>query len=338
MMDWQDKCLSLRDRFAASQQEDAFNNVEFVIKGVLLKANSWILAMASPVMFAHFFGPLAVKDGNPIYINDEMGTARGFRAMIDFIHNEDKYSITDLLEGKEKITKSEELEKLMELLAFGDKYQIKLLIIFCRNVLIKKIKFSRENVSQMHEVICKYNLLTVEYQMFIAQIKAYQFAIIDVPIIDKFIDPSVNLRTDYQIKFKVNQDALFHFDAKNHAYMNYDQQFEAHECSRYGSISWEPKNGRREIEGGEYSDGVITCKFYAEANTEITLGFIMCERAGTYSLYDSILTDSFTGKFSTEDLEIEIIEVNYKPFREAITSHECLPLAKLSFQRLEWGA
>merc|ERR1719319_638586 len=290
-------------------------------------------------MFAHFFGPLAVKDGNPIYINDEMGTARGFRAMIDFIHNEDKYSITDLLEGKEKITKSEELEKLMELLAFGDKYQIKLLIDFCRNVLIKKIKFSRENVSRMHEVICKYNLLTVEFQIFIAQMKAFQCTIIDVDIFPPWAeDPTVNLQTKYQIKFKVNQDALFHFDAKNHQYINYNQNFEANGCSRYQCIYWEPKNGRRETEGCENSNGVITCKFYAAANTEITLGFIMSDMAGTYSLNKYFLNDSFIGKFSKEDFEIEIIEVNNKPFREAATSNERLPLAKLSFQRMGWSA
>jgi len=338
MMDWQDKCLSLRDRFAASQQEDAFNNVEFVIKGVLLKANSWILAMASPVMFAHFFGPLAVKDGNPVYINDEMETARGFRAMINFTYNEETYSIADLLEGKEGITESEELERLMELLIFGDKYQIKSLIVFCRNALIKNIEFSRENVSEMYEVMCKYNLLTVEYEMFIAQMKAYQCMIIDVAIFAPWVDPSVNPRTNYQMKFKVNQDALFHFDTKNQHNMNYDHQLEMHGCSHYLSIYWEPKNGRRETEGGEYSDGVIACKFYAEANTEITLGFLMSDMAGTYSFEDFNLHDSFTGKFNTEDLEIEIIEVNNKPFREAITSHERLPLAKLSFQRLGWGA
>jgi len=346
MMDWQDKCFSWRDLLSASQQEDAFNDVEFVVKGVVLKANSWILAMASPVMFANFFGPLAVKDGNPVYINDEMGTARGFRAMINFIYNEDKYSITDLLEGKEEITESDELEKLMELLTFGDKYQIKSLVIFCRNVLIQKIKFSRENVSQMYEVICKYNLLNVEYQMLITQMKAYQSSVVDVPMFRTSVEPSVNERTNFQLKFKVNQEALFHFDAKNHHNMNYDHQDEVHGVSHYQSISWEPKNGRREIEGGDTigDNGIITCKFYAQANTEITLGLLMSCSAGTYSLKDYILTDgftltkSFTGKFSAEDLEIEIIEVNNKPFMEAITSHECLPLAKLSFQRLGWGA
>jgi len=338
MMDWQDKCLSLRDRFAASQQEDAFNNVEFVIKGVLLKANSWILAMASPVMFAHFFGPLAVRDGNPIYINDEMGTARGFKAMINFIYNEDKYSITDLLEGKENITESGELERLMELVAFGDKYQIKSLIFFCRNALIQKIKFSRENVSQMYEVICKYNLLTVEYQMFITEMKAYQSSVVDVFIIDNHIEPSVNPHTTFQMKFKVNQDALFHFDAKNHHNMNYNQQYEANGCSKYLAIHYKTKNGKIETQGGEESDGVITCKFFVEANTEVTLWFLLCSTAGTYTLDDFMLADSFTGKFSTDDLEIEIIEVNNKPFIEAITLHKCLPVAKLSFQRLGWGA
>ena len=69
-MDWQDKCFSRGDRIAASRQEDAFNDVEFEVKGVIMKANRQILAMASPVLFANFYGPLAVTDGKPVLIND----------------------------------------------------------------------------------------------------------------------------------------------------------------------------------------------------------------------------------------------------------------------------
>jgi len=333
-MDWQDNCFSRGDRIAASRQEDAFNDVEFEVKGVKLKANSWILAMASPVLFANFYGPLAVKDRNPVVIND--GTARGFRAMIDFIYAEENYSITDLLEGKEGITESEELEKLMELLIFGDKYQIKSLITFCRNILIQKIKFSRQNVAQMHDVICKYDLLTVEYQMFITRMKAC--AIVDVAIFPSFFVPGRyrygNELPKSTIKFKVNQDALFHFDATKQG-INYVDMLQE---SFYYGISWEPKDGQKEIvDDRDFQENIIIAKFHAKANTEITLEFKMAHGADIFCLDNSCSGMPF-GKFSTEDLEVEIIEVNKKPFREAVASGECLPFAKFSFQRLGWGA
>jgi len=340
-MDWQDKCFSRGDRIAASRQEDAFNDVEFEVKGVIMKANRQILAMASPVLFANFYGPLAVTDGKPVLINDEMGTARGFRAMIDFIYNEENYSITDVLEGKEGITESGELEKLMELLIFGDKYQIKSLINFCRNVLIQKIKFSRQSVAQMQDVICKYDFLTVENQMLNTQIQAFRSAIVDVAIFPssytpgRYNDELCKNPPKSTIKFKVNQDVLFHFDAKKQG-INYK------ECcggeSHYVGISWQPKDGHKEIvEDKDFEDNAIITTFHAESNTEITLEFKMADGAEILCFNDLCAGMPF-GKYSTEDIEVEIIEINNKSFREAVTSMEPLPFTKFSFQRLGWGA
>jgi len=332
-MDWQDLCFSWKERITAARQEDVFNDVEFVVKGVKYKAISWILAMASPVMFAHFYGPLADKERNPVYINDEMGSARGFEAMLSFIH-EEGYSIRNLLEGKQKITGSEELEKLMELLVFGDKYQIKSLITFCRNVLLQKIKFTRENVSEMNDVMCKYISLTTEYQMFDTQMKAYQSAILDVIIFNGFWHTPRRQTANpknYQIKFKINQDALFHFDAKKQG-INYEQE---QDLSWYVGIYWKPKNGPKEIVE-DFNLNPIVTTFYAQANTEITLEFKMDDEGNTYSFHDN---DSFTDSpFTTDDLEVEILEINNKPFREAILNKESLPISKLSFRHLRWGA
>jgi len=338
-MDWQDSCFSWSERIAASRQEDAFNDVEFIVKGVKYKANSWILAMASPVMFAHFYGPLADKDRKPVYINDEMGSARGFEALLSFIHEED-YSITNLLDRKQKITEGEELEKLMELLVFGDKYQIKSLITFCRNVLIQKIQFSRENVSEMKDVMCKYTVLTTEYQMFNTQMKAYQCAILDVVIFERWSyaprRQTANPK-NYQIKFKVNHNVLFHFDATKQG-INYDQD---HEVSRYIGIYWKPKNGPEEIVEDFNEEAIIT-NFHAEANTEITLKFKMTDGAEIFSFDDE---DSYSGNpyiprtiDPIEDFEVDILEMNNKPFREAITNNEGIPISKLCFRLLEWGA
>ena len=358
-MDWQDKCFSWRDRLSASRKEKAFNDVKFIVKGRVMRANSWILGMTSPVMFALFFGPLADKNKKPVYINDEMGTTRGFEEMMNFVYKEDKYDIADLLGGKERISKSEELEKLMELLFFGDKYQMKSLIALCRNMLIKNIKFTRENVTKLYEVIHKYSLFTVEFQIFMTQMRAYQYKVVDVdifPWVSNIGNKSmscqeVNPQISYQIKFKVNQNVLYHFDANDHSEMNYDPgstSFGAsHHTSHYMGISWEPKNGRSETEGGKHSNGLYrVCKFHAEANTEITLNFLMHEWAATYDLgdwdCDMLSSDDLalasSAIFHAEDLECEIIEVNGKSFKEAIASNEHFPISKLNFQRMGWDA
>jgi len=333
-MDWQDSCFSWKERIAASRQEDAFNDVEFIVKGVKYKANSWILAMASPVMFAHFYGPLADKERNPVYINDEMGSATGFEAMLSFIH-EEGYSITDLLDGKQQITKGEELEKLMELLVFGDRYQIKSLITFCRNILLQKIKFTRQNVSEMNDVMCKYNSHTLEYQMFDTQMKAYQGAILDVNI-GYWHTPRQQTANpkNYQIKFKINQDALFHFDARKQG-INYEQE---QDLSWYVGIYWKPENGPKEIVE-DFNLNPIVTTFYAQANTEITLEFKMDDISGAAKTCSFDDPDLFNDSpLKTEDLEVEILEMNNKPFREAISSKEGLPITKLSFRRLGWSA
>jgi len=185
-MAWQDKCSSWRSRLAASRHDDVLNDAEFSVGvyGVSVRANRAILAFASPVMKALFYGPLSANHKNIIPINDEMGTVRGFMAMIDFIYDEDKYSIKDLLEGKEEIGTSEDLAQVMELLYFADKYQIKSLISFCRNILIHKIKLNRGNMLSMYEVICKYNVLDVDYRIVTAQIKAFEFAVVDIDMLN----------------------------------------------------------------------------------------------------------------------------------------------------------
>jgi len=365
-MAWQDKCSSWRSRLSASRQDDAFSDIEFAVispksdlilgnsnqlaNHAMVKANRTILAMASPVMKALFYGPLAVNNGNYIPVIDEMGSVRGFKAMIDFIYDEDKYSIADLLDGKEEITESDQLGRVMELLFYGDKYQIKSLVSFCRNLLLHKIKLNRGNMFTMYNVICKYKLLAVDYQIVTAKIKAIEDAIVEIVILDQDKWPwgAENGHTEgcwkpnvYQITFKVNQDALLLFDVDK-------QRTEFHEAckphkfhenefldeSHYRSISWEPMNGCREIAEGKQ---VHTTKFFAEANIENTLQVEMCDGFGSFGFAEHIATESKAAhgrKFKTDDLEIEIIQVNGKPFEEAIAADERMPIRVLSFQPL----
>merc|ERR1719203_949735 len=111
-------------------------------------------------------------------------TARGLRAMIDFIYDEDNYSINDLLEGRQEIEGKEDLEKVMEVLLVGDKYQVLSLIAFCRNILLGHVKFTRNNVSGMVEVINRFDFLTAEIQILKAQLGEYQNQIVDIIIFD----------------------------------------------------------------------------------------------------------------------------------------------------------
>jgi len=345
-MAWQDKCSSWRSRLSASRQDDAFSDIEFAVISpksdltlAMVKANRTILAMASPVMEAQFYGPLSVNNGNYIPVKDEMGSVRGFKAMIDFIYN-DKYSIADLLTGKEVITESDQLERVMELLFYGDKYQIKSLVSFCRNLLLHKIKLNRGNMFTMYNVICKYKLLAVDYQIVIAKIKAFEDAIVEIVIFESWgnmgslaVQQTAGAEKIYQMTFKINKDALLVFNVDKQGTENHENMFIG---SIYRSISWEPKNGCCEIAEGKE---VLSTKFYAEANIENTLQVEMCDGltfgsfgCGQYMATESKATHS--GKFKKDDLEIEIIKVNGKPFDEAIAANECLPISVLSFQPL----
>jgi len=353
-MAWQDKCSSWRSRLAASRHDDVLNDAEFSVGvyGVSVRANRAILAFASPVMKALFYGPLSANHKNIIPINDEMGTVRGFMAMIDFIYDEDKYSIKDLLEGKEEIGTSEDLAQVMELLYFADKYQIKSLISFCRNLLIQKIKLNRGNMFSMYNVICKYNVLEVDYRIVTAQIKVFESAVVDIRI----YAPASVLGTEkawkpniYQLKFKVNQDALLLFDqdkqnlhgkdeivfheaCETQEYHKFDGTDWVHQ-SHYKSISWEPENGCREIAKGTQ---INKTKFYAKANMENTLELEVCQ--GTVDACPTFGFHNFSaahnGKFKVDNLEMEIIQMNGKVFKEAVISDERMPMSVLCFQPL----
>lgn len=339
-MSMMDKCSSWKDRIAASQYASALNDVEFVVDGVSFGANKTILAMISPVMWAQFYGPLAEKKS----IITETGSSRGFEKMLNFIHDEN-YSITDLLNGKEVITESDELEKVMEIVHVADKYQIQSLIAFCRNILLHNIKLSSENIFDMYNVISKHRLHDLAFRIVSAQIKAFEVRIVDIEIFDpnKFYLSHGCCPADqkppnvFQIKFKINKDALFSFDAGKQE-LDFDDNCKLHNNSHespqpYERISWKPQNGLVEIANGKQ---INSSKFYAEVNIEITLEFELCEGYYAYNLAE--FPDTHNGKFKTDDLEIEVIEMNGKPFKEAIVPAnppQRFPLAVLSFQPLD---
>ena len=77
--------------------------------------------MVSPVFKTQFYGGQLnePKAGEPVEITD--GTPEGFKAMLDFIYNEQEYTIKDLLEGKENIACVEDLQTVMDLAYFGHK-------------------------------------------------------------------------------------------------------------------------------------------------------------------------------------------------------------------------
>lgn len=95
--------------------------------------------------------------GVPVLIDD--GAPGGFKALLDFIYNEGKYSIKDLLDGKEKITDKDDVKKVMELLYFGQKYQINSLVSFGRNILIKKVHATLKNAMEIHREILEYKTI-----------------------------------------------------------------------------------------------------------------------------------------------------------------------------------
>jgi len=117
-----------------------------------------MMACISPVMEALFYGStgLVAAAGAPVNIHD--GTYRGFKVMLDFIYQAKGFTLSDLLEtpGKEQITESDELERVLEVFFFADKYQINSLISFCKNAILYKIKFSSRNLVPMHNVLSSY--------------------------------------------------------------------------------------------------------------------------------------------------------------------------------------
>jgi len=171
-MSWHDECNSWISRIAASRNDDELNDVEFEIDEYTEKANRTILSLASPIMRTAFYGSLAEKPGVPIVVED--GTPRGFMYMLDFVYNEDRYSIKDLLDGREEISECDDLKKLMELAYFGDKYQINSLLSFCRNILIYKIKLTNENVVNLYSVNDEFKtVLNTEYRIVDSSIKVF---------------------------------------------------------------------------------------------------------------------------------------------------------------------
>merc|ERR1719186_225266 len=117
---------------------------------------------------------------NSISVTDGAITRRGFKAMIDFIYKEGNYSISNLLSGKEEVSLSDELAVVMELLYVGDIYLINSLVIFCRNILINKIRITRSNMKSMFDVMRNFVVLNDAYQIVTAQIKEVENVIVDI--------------------------------------------------------------------------------------------------------------------------------------------------------------
>ena len=79
--------------------------------------------MVSPVFETQFYGGrfLKAKAGEPVEIKD--GSSDGFKAMLDFIYNEQEYTVNKLLDGKDNITSVEDLQIVMDLAYLGHKVQ-----------------------------------------------------------------------------------------------------------------------------------------------------------------------------------------------------------------------
>ena len=88
------KMTDLISRLHSRPDRDAFSDVTFSLPdGSQLKAHKFVLAMASPVFEAQFFGPLADSvSNNPVTIKDVDSTV--FRRLIDCIYK----SSTDFLQ------------------------------------------------------------------------------------------------------------------------------------------------------------------------------------------------------------------------------------------------
>merc|ERR1719508_442875 len=176
---------------------------------------------------ACFYGSFASVNIGDKITETEPATARGLRSMIDFIYDEDNYSIADLLEGRQEISEKEDLEKVMELLLVGDKYQILNLVSFCRNILLSSVKFTSHNWSDMSEVMGKFEFLTTEIQILKAKLREFQNRIVDIVIFDSEKHcPSAYFPkrcVEFQIKFKVNKNSLFVFDVQKQNVFRHDE-------------------------------------------------------------------------------------------------------------------
>jgi len=328
------KCFTSSSRLSASRHDTDLHDVGFLVDGETITASSHTLSTASLPMKNLFKYEINL---NSISVTDGAITRRGFKAMIDFIYKEGNYSITDLLSGKEEVSLSDELAVVMELLYVGDIYLINSLVIFCRNILINKIRITRSNMKSMFDVMRNFVVLNDAYQIVTAQIKEVENAIVDILLFNNLSEGGTcragGQKKDYEIKFKVNQSALLVFDIDKQMTL-FDDNCQGHRNheSQYGIISWEPENGRKETVGGL---GINGAKFYAQANVKITLGlYMLCDGFGTHEFnhFRHILPQN--GKFALEDLEVEVIEVNGRSYDEAIEAQEYIPLAVLSFQSL----
>jgi len=321
-MAWQDGCFSLQSRLKASKDTN-LTDVEFIVGGGTLKASRFMMACYSPVMEALFYGPtgLAAVAGVPVDIRD--GTFRGFKGMLDFIDQENDFTLADLLEdpGKEEITESDELERVLEVLFFADKYQINSLISLCKNALLYEIKFSSRNIAPMFNAISSYqdNLREV-FSLLISKMKDFEQTFFDIEIADTK-QYSVVQKNDRQsqIKFTVNKASTFRFDCHKQT---------ADDCNGISSsnpikgITWQMEGSPKEIK----QENKDTFEFYAEANKIITLNFEMCQVSNIFIFYE--VKDA---KYKVDDFELEVKEVNSKPYGE-IGTRARIPFFKFSFR------
>ena len=115
----------LISRLHSRPDRDAFADVTFILPdGSELKAHKFVLAVASPVFEAQFFGPLAdTSNNNPVTVKDVDSTA--FRRLIDCIYKSD----TDFLETEINI--KEEFQDYWLLLQAAHMYLVSNVIHAC---------------------------------------------------------------------------------------------------------------------------------------------------------------------------------------------------------------
>lgn len=314
-MSWQEVCFTASSRISASRRDDGLNDVEFLFDDITVKANRTILAMASPVMNTQLFGPLSPQFGVPIPVKD--GTPRGFRAMLDFIYNEENYAMGDLLDDKEEIAESDDLRKVLELLQFGDKYMIKSLVHFCRNLLLRKIKLNDDNIFAMFSVISEYEEYTTEFRIVQSQIKQYE-EFVEIVISKELI--KIKRPQQSQFKFKVNQSSMFQCDLQKQ--LNQNNKNKNQLGCPIKKIVWKPQNCPPEIvdivqEGEEMK----MVNFYAEANAEISVTVQLCSQCGLEWIHMPSLTNV---NFKAKGIEVDIIEVNGKLCEDTLVVGESI--------------
>jgi len=253
-----------------------------LLVGGSLKASRLIMACYSPVMEALFYGStgLTAVAGDPVDIRD--GTFRGFKGMLDFIYQENDFTLADLLEnpGKEQITESDELERVLEVFFFADKYQINSLISLCKNALLYEIKFSSRNLASMYNVVSSYqdNLRDV-YSLLISKMKDFQQEFFDIEIAEEKSSCHVGKsRVQSKIKITVNKACAFRFDCQKQK----SETCKDGSCSNpFKGITWQMEGSLKEIK----QENKDTFEFYAEANKIITLNFEMCQDCTCFNCF-----------------------------------------------------